>query len=86
MLMKEKQVATLHFPAGVYSFYAVDDKGVYYRAPRPVMQHMGGGSRPHNGGIFVNKRNPARLRGYIFNAGALTHVGDFSRTPHELRD
>jgi len=26
-LLKEKQVATLHFPAGSYPFYASDDKG-----------------------------------------------------------
>jgi len=85
-LLREKQVATLHFPVGVYSFYAIDDKGFYYRAPRPVIEHTRRGSVPHNGGIFVNKQNPNKLRGYIFYFGALTHVGDLSRTPHQFRD
>ena len=85
-LLKEKQVATLHFPAGVYSFYAVDDIGTYYRAPRPVIQRTGGGSVPRNGGIFVSRRDRNKLRGYIFYAGALTHVGNLSRVPHQFRD
>lgn len=84
-LLREKQVATLHFPTGFYSFYAIDDKGFYYRAPRPVIQHTGAGSVFRNGGIFVNRRNPKRLRGYVFYAGALTHVGDLSRVPHQFR-
>jgi hypothetical protein len=68
--LSDKQVANLHFPAGVYSFYAVDDTGWYYRAPRPVIQH--------------NRTRTSRLRGYIFYAGALTHVGDLSHAPHVL--
>jgi hypothetical protein len=85
-LLADRRVATLHFPAGRYSFYAVDDKGLYYRAPRSVMQHIGGGSVPHQGGIFVNKRDLRKLRGYVFYAGGLTHVGDLSNTPHRFRD
>jgi len=84
-LLADKQVATLHFPAGIYSFYAVDDTGSYYRTPRPILQHTGGGSVPRNGGIYLSKRNPRKLRGYIFYAGALTHVGDLSGTPHSFR-
>ena len=84
-LLADKQVATLHFPAGLYSFYAVDDVGTYYRSPRPVLQHTGGASVRHNGGLFLTKRNPKRLRGYIFYAGALTHIGDLTRAPHILR-
>ena len=81
-----KQVATLHFPAGIYSFYAVDDTGWYYRAPRPIIEHTGGGrARPRNGGIFVSKRNPKKLRGYVFYAGALTHVGDLSEAAHAFQ-
>jgi hypothetical protein len=83
-LLSDKQVANLHFPAGVYSFYALDDTGWYYRTPRPIIQHNGTRSTPYNGGIYVSKRNPHKLRGYVFYAGALTHVGDFSRTPHVL--
>ena len=84
-LLREKQVATLHFPRGIYSFYAIDDKGFYYRAPRPVIQHTGAGSVPHDGGIFVDRTNLKKLRGYIFYAGALTHVGNLSRVPHQFR-
>jgi hypothetical protein len=85
-LRADKRVATLHFPAGIYSFYAVDDTGYYYRAPRPVFQHTSMGATPRNGGIFVSKRHPTRLRGYIFYAGALTHVGNLSHAAHEFRD
>ena len=83
-LLADKQVANLHFPAGIYSFYALDDSGWYYRAGRAIVQHTGGGSVMRSGGIYVSKRDPHKLRGYIFYAGALTHVGDLSRTPHQL--
>jgi hypothetical protein len=85
-LLREKQVATLHFPAGWYSFYAVDDAGTYYRSLRPIIQHTGGGSVRHNGGLYVTKQNPPKLRGYVFYAGKLTHIGDLSRVPHVFRD
>jgi hypothetical protein len=85
-LLAEKQVATLHFPAGFYSFYAVDDAGYYYRAPRKIAEGRGANSVLHNGGIFVNKRDPKKLRGYVYWAGALTHVGDLSRVRHQFRD
>ena len=80
------QVATLHFPPGAYSFYAADDAGYYYSAPRKIVQHRGEGSVLRDGGIYVNKRNPKRLRGYVYIAGALTHVGNLSSTKHEFRD
>ena len=85
-LLADKQVATLHFPAGMYSFYALDDNGFYYRAPRAVIQRTGGGSLARKGGIFVSRHNPGKLRGYVFFAGALTHVGDLSGTPHVFED
>ena len=78
-LLAERQVATLHFPAGRYFLYGVNAKGFYYRAPRPVVQHTGGGSVLRNGGLFLNRTNENKIRGYIYLAGALTHVGDFSR-------
>ena len=84
-LLADKQVANLHFPAGVYLFYAVDDNGWYYRAGRAIVQHTGRGPVVRSGGIYVNKSDPSRLRGYIFYAGAVTHVGDLSRTPHAFR-
>jgi hypothetical protein len=85
-LLAETQVATLHFPPGSYSFYAVDDVGYYYRAPRKVIQHTGGSSVLRNGGIYLSKRDPTKIRGYIYLAGGLTHVGDLSRARHEFRN
>jgi hypothetical protein len=85
-LLAEKQVATLHFPAGWYFFYAVDDTGTYYRSLRPIIQHTGGGSVRQNGGLYVTKRSPQKLRGYIFYAGKLTQIGDLTRVPHVFRD
>src|SRR5438874_703318 len=84
-LLADKQVANLHFPAGIYSFYGLDNTGWYYRAPRPILQHTGGGTVARNGGIYASKRNRHKLRAYVFYAGALTHVGDLSRTPHAFR-
>jgi hypothetical protein len=85
-LRSEASVATLHFPAGLYSLYALDDAGLYYRASRKIVQHTTSGPLWRDGGIFVSKRNPRKLRGYVFFAGALTHVGDLSRTQNVFRD
>ena len=86
-LLAPKQVATLHFPPGSYPLYAVDDLGYYYRAPQKIAQHTGaGGSVLRDGGIFVSKRNPRKLRGFVYYAGQLTHVGDLSRTRYQFRD
>jgi hypothetical protein len=85
-LRSEVSVATLHFPSGVYSLYATDDAGFYYRAPRKIAEHSAGTSIWHDGGVYVSKRDRARLRGYIFWGGKLTHVGNLSRTRHEFRD
>ncbi|HJT81536.1 MAG TPA: hypothetical protein VJ719_10095 [Chthoniobacterales bacterium] len=84
-LLREKQIANLHFPAGVYSFYAMDDKGFYYQSTRPIVQHGTGSSSIRQGGVFVNRRHLNKLRGYVFLAGAITHVGDLSRVPHQYR-
>src|SRR3954470_12586316 len=85
-LSKDVQVATLHFPAGAYSFYAVDDLGYYYRAPRKVLEHTSGIFVSRDGGIYVTKKRPQRLRGYVYMAGGLTHVGNLTRTQHDFRD
>jgi hypothetical protein len=78
-------VATLHFPAGLYTLYATDSTGYYYAAPQEIIQHTGGGSVPHQGGVYVLKRDPNNIRGYVFVAGALTHVGNFSRVEYRFR-
>ena len=84
-LESEATAATLHFPAGRYALYATDSTGYYYRAPQKIIQHTAGGSVPHEGGIYVRKRNPGNLRGYVYITGALTHVGNFSNVKHEFR-
>jgi hypothetical protein len=81
-LAREKQIATLHFPAGVYTLDAVDKIGYYYRAPRKIRE----GYAMRDGGIFVSKRNPNKLRGYVFRAGAITHVGNLSGVKHRFVD
>jgi hypothetical protein len=82
-LYREKQIAMLHFPAGVYTLDAVDKIGYYYRAPRKISE---AGSMWHDGGIFVSKRDPNKLRGYVWRAGAITHVGSLSHAKHRLFD
>jgi hypothetical protein len=82
----EQRVATMHFPAGSYQLYAADDVGYYYRAPRKIVEHTAAGSAFHNGGIFVQKNNPRKMRGYIFLAGALTHVGHLAAPPRGSQD
>src|SRR2546430_10315629 len=84
-IYSELHAATLHFPAGVYTLNAVDKIGYYYRAPRKIAEHFGGGSFWREGGIFVGKRNPQKLRGYVFRAGTITPAGNFSRPKHRFR-
>src|SRR5260370_25513289 len=43
-IYSERRVATLHFPAGVYTLNAVDKIGYYYRAPGKIAEHFGGGT------------------------------------------
>ena len=85
-IYSELHAATLHFPAGVYTLNAADKIGYYYRAPQKIAEHFGGGSLWREGGIFVSKRNPQKLRGYVFRAGTITHVGNFSRAKHRFLD
>lgn len=79
-LYSEKQIATLHFPAGVYTLSAADKIGYYYRAPRKIRE----GYAWRDGGIFVSKRDPQKLRGYVYRAGAITHVGNLSRARYRF--
>ena len=79
-LYSEKQIATLHFPAGIYILNAVDKIGYYYRAPRGIRE----GYIWRDGGIFVSKRDPQKLRGYVFRAGTITHVGNLSHVGYRF--
>jgi hypothetical protein len=85
-LYREKQVATLHFPAGIYTLNATDKIGYYYRAPHKIAERLGSGSVRLEGGIFVSKREPQKLRGYVWRAGAIAHVGNLSHAQHRLFD
>jgi hypothetical protein len=82
----EPHAATLHFPAGVYTLNAADKIGYYYRAPHKIAEHFGGGSLWREGGIFVSKRDPQKLRGYVYRAGTINHVGNLSGVKHAFRE
>jgi hypothetical protein len=84
-LRREVRANTLHFPVGVYSLSASDKIGYYYRAPRKILQHTAASSVPRDGGIFVSKRNRAKVRGYIYLGGAAVHVGNFSHADYAFR-
>jgi hypothetical protein len=85
-LRDEPQIATFHFPRGLYSLAAEDNAGYYYRAPRRVMKHSFDGFDPYDGGLFVRKDNPRMIRGYIVWAGGRTKIGNLSRGNYEFRD
>jgi hypothetical protein len=84
-LRSETSTGTLHFPPGLYTLDSEDAKGYYYRAPRKVYQRSFSGRLPHNGGIFVSKRNQRKLRGYVIMPSGLTHVGNLSGANYEFR-
>lgn len=84
-LRSEVRVATLHFPAGIYSLSAADKVGYYYRSQQKVIQHTAASPVLRDGGIFVSKRNRTKLRGYIYLGGAVTHVGNFSHADYAFR-
>ncbi|HSH37872.1 MAG TPA: hypothetical protein VK993_03725 [Chthoniobacterales bacterium] len=84
-LQESPSRGTLHYPEGTYAFESEDETGYYYRAPRRVRQHSFGGSYPHEGGIFVLKRDPQRIRGYIVLYGERRKMGNLSGTRHSFR-
>ena len=76
----EKQIATLHFPSGIYTLNAADKIGYYYRAPRKIRE----GGVWLDGGIFVSKKDPRKLRGYVYRLGTVTHVGNLSHARYHF--
>ena len=84
-LRSKISTGTLHFPPGLYTLDSEDPKGYYYRAPRKVYQRSFSGRLPHDGGIFVSKRNQRKLRGYVIMPSGLTHVGNLSGADYEFR-
>lgn len=79
-------MATVHFPRGTYTLASSDSTGFYYRAPRSLVKHSFAGPQPYDGGIFVTRRQPPRIRGYIIWAAGLTKIGDLTRQPHAFHD
>lgn len=84
-LRSKISAGTVHFPPGLYTLHSQDAKGYYYRSPRKVYQRSFSGRLPHEGGIFVSKRNQRKLRGYVIMPSGLTHVGNLSRANYEFR-
>lgn len=84
-LLRNTSAGTIHFPRGLYTLETEDRNGYYYHAPVRVSQHSFGGSYPHEGGIFVSKRNLRKLRGYVMMPGGITHVGNLSRADYQFR-
>jgi hypothetical protein len=74
-LARSRSLGTLHFPAGTYVRYAADRTGWYYQAPRKIIQHSWGGSVGYSGGLFIDRRDPNKTRGYIVWDAGLTKVG-----------
>jgi hypothetical protein len=86
VLRNERAISTMHFPRGVYRLEAEDNHGYYYRAPRRLMKHAFAGFQPYNGGIFMRKKAPRELRGYVVWAGGRTKIGNFPPTKVEFRE
>jgi hypothetical protein len=84
-LRADTSAGTIHFPRGLYSLDSEDRHGYYYRAPGKVYQRSFSGRLPHDGGIFVSKRNQRKLRGYVVMPGGVTHVGNLSGADYQFR-
>jgi hypothetical protein len=84
-LRSKTSAGTLHFPAGLYTLDSQDGKGYYYRSPSKVYQRSFSGRLPHDGGIFLSRRNQRKLRGYVIMPSGLTHVGNLSGANYEFR-
>ena len=84
-LLSDTSAGTIHFPRGLYSLDSEDHNDYYYRAPGKVYQRSFSGRLPHDGGIFVSKRNQRKLRGYVVMPSGLTHVGNLSGANYQFR-
>jgi hypothetical protein len=84
-LRSEVRAATIHFPPGLYQLESEDNHGYYYRAPGKVHERGFGGGMPHDGGIFVSKKNQQKLRGYVVMPGGVTLLGNLSHADYSFR-
>jgi hypothetical protein len=85
-LASSPAASTVHFPRGIYVLESSDSSGFYYRAPQSLIKHSFAGPQQYDGGIFVTRRQPPRLRGYIIWAAGRTKIGDLTRQPHAFRE
>lgn len=85
-LLSNASTGTIHFPRGLYSLDSQDSNGYYYRAAGKVYQRSFAGGVPHDGGIFVSRRDQRKLRGYVIMPGGLTHVGNLSGADYQFRN
>ena len=84
-LRSDTSAGTIHFLRGLYSLDSEDQRGYYYRAPVKVYERSFSGRIAHDGGIFVSRRNPRNLRGYVVMPYGVTHVGNLSGADYQFR-
>lgn len=85
-LLDEPQISTFHFPRGVYVLADSDASGFYYAAPRHVIKHGFPGSLPYRGGIFVQREDHRKIRGYVIWAGGRTKIGNLAHANYQFRE
>jgi hypothetical protein len=84
-LLSAVSAGTIHFPRGVYSLESQDQNGYYYRAPVKPYERTFSGTMPHDGGIFISKRDQRKLRGYVVMSYGVTQVGNLSGANYQFR-
>ncbi|HEX4632170.1 MAG TPA: hypothetical protein VH188_14525 [Chthoniobacterales bacterium] len=84
-LRADTSAGTIHFLRGLYSLESEDQRGFYYRAPVKVYERSFAGRVAHDGGIFVSRRNPQKLRGYVIMPYGVTQVGNLSGADYQFR-
>jgi len=84
-LVMKPDIAAKLKACGIYVLDSEDSNGYYYRAPQKIRERAFYGRQPHDGGIFVSKRNQRKLRGYVIMPYGLTHVGNLSSANYQFR-
>ena len=85
-LQKARQIATFHFPRGLYVLQASDNTGYYYRAPGYVTNHGFNGSDRYEGGLFLKKGAREKVQGYVKYADHRARIGHLSPKYYEFRE
>lgn len=84
-LHSDVRAATIHFPRGVYQLESEDNHGYYYRAQGKLYERGFAGGMPHDGGIFLSKKDRRKLRGYVVMPGGVTLLGNLSHANYSFR-